>query len=118
MQVLGLDDGGNRWFHFPMATVEANAADKELLRIEAEYRLAEYSFDRASETLTKFLRTHLGTVPPMVQMSHAVFVRVNELRLRDPQLRRLESAQRKTKMKRDGLLWERAELLQACGRIR
>jgi hypothetical protein len=100
-----------------METVEANA-DKDLLRIEAEYRLAEYSFDRASEALTNFLRTHLGAVPPMVQMSHAVFVRVNELRLRDPQLRRLESAQRQSKMRRDVLLKERAELLRACGRIR
>ena|SRR5215469_4494172 len=48
-----------------------------LMRVEEEYRLSEYAFNQASDEPTKSLRAHVGAVPPILQMSHAILVRVN-----------------------------------------
>lgn len=52
-----------------------------LMRVEAEYCLSEHAFNQASDAPTKFLRAHVGAVPPMVQMSHA---KTQRLRIAEP----------------------------------
>lgn len=97
--------------------IEAKA-DQELMRVEAHYLLAEHSFDEASQALMKFLRSHLGVTAPLIKRQGIIFARVNELRDKNPELRKLENAQARAKRVRDGLLQQRAELRKALGLVR
>ena len=94
------------------------ANQARLAAINEQCRHDEELFNKDSGALTQFLRAHLGFVPPMMQTNHGVWVRVNELRLRDPQLRKLETVQRESKMQRDASWKARADLLLELGLIR
>lgn len=89
----------------------------ELQRVETEYLLSEHAFTSACDELNEFYKVH-GVTPGMLKTPHGILVHVNVLRLKHPELRRLETRQREALCTRNKLLKERAEVRKACGLIR
>lgn len=107
-----------RFFPDMEATTLSDKQWAESTRHDAECALSEHAFNEDSRALNKFLQSHLGITAPLIRMNSIIWARLNELRDRNPQLCQLESAVRKSKMRRDANWKARAEFRTSVGLCR
>lgn len=92
-------------------------AETDLLaEIEQDYQAAKAEHIAASEAVNAYRRTH--DIPPQFHVrNNAIFVPVNGPRS-DAELKRLESAERRTLRVRNERMYARAEMQMRMGLIR
>lgn len=87
-----------------------------LAEIEQAYQRAKAEHIAASEAVNEYRRTH--DIPPQFYVrNNAIFVPVNGPRS-DAELKRLESAERRTLRVRNESMYARAEMLKRMGLVK
>jgi hypothetical protein len=87
-----------------------------LAEIEQAYQAAKAEHIAASEAVNRYRQTH--NIPPQFHVrNNAIFVPVNGPRS-DAELKRLESAERRTLRVRNQRMYARAEMLKRMGLVK